>query len=875
MPKGEFNFTFENLPIGVHTITVNYTGTPLNTPGNGSQMIYYKPVVKTTEIEVKPIPVSPELKANAEDIYEGQEATVIVTINENITGNVTINVNGEDRKITIVKGKGTINITDLTQGYKEFEISFEGDKYFLAETSKVNFTVKAKEDPELRVNLNEDKVTIGEKVIVNVLINSEVTGEVTINNQPINILNGEGNYTFTDLAVGNYTYTVSFKGDARFNPDAKEVSFNITLKDAGLTVNADSVVVDNNVTITVHVDENVKGKVTISIDGEDKVIDINNGIGEYTLSGLSVGEYTYNVTFEGDELFSADKKPVSFNVKPIEAEIIIMNAENEYKTGNFTFKVINTEDGTPMTNVTVKLTSTSDRIKVVFNAVTDDNGIASFKTAKLYEFILGPPSYYLKVGKHIFEVEIDDAKINASKLNANLTITPAHYKISINDYNEDYGSDNNLTFTVTNSLGEMITDEWFKINIPENDDNDYYSYVNTDGIGAISLKNVLPGKYEVKISNNNTEDIINTTSTKNVTIKELDAGFTADAANIMVGKNATITVKINREYLGIIIINVDGENKTISITDGEGSYIIPGLSVGEYNYTISYMGDKRFASGNQTVRFNVTAKHDAGANITIPEKITGDGFDIVIGEGATGEILVTIDGNTTSIPLVNGTAKVDLSKLAPGNHNITLRYDGDENYGGFEKNATVTIASKEPETVPVKIIANDLTVQYSDGTKYTVTVYGSDGNLAVNAPVVFKINGKKVATVKTNAKGVAALKITQTPKTYKVTAEALGESVTKKLTVKQILTLKKVKVKRSAKKLVLKATLKKVKGKYLKGKKIVFKFKGKKYTAKTNKKGVAKVTIKKKVLKKLKKGKKVTYSATYLKTTVKKTVKVK
>ena len=76
-------------------------------------------------------------------------------------------------------------------------------------------------------------------------------------------------------------------------------------------------------------------------------------------------------------------------------------------------------------------------------------------------------------------------------------------------------------------------------------------------------------------------------------------------------------------------------------------------------------------------------------------------------------------------------------------------------------------------------------------------------------------------------------------------------------------------------KLTLQATLSKVNKKYLKNKKITFKFNGKKYTAKTNKKGVAKVIIKSKVLKKLKVGKKVTYQATYLKDTVKKSIKVK
>jgi invasion protein IalB len=84
-----------------------------------------------------------------------------------------------------------------------------------------------------------------------------------------------------------------------------------------------------------------------------------------------------------------------------------------------------------------------------------------------------------------------------------------------------------------------------------------------------------------------------------------------------------------------------------------------------------------------------------------------------------------------------------------------------------------------------------------------------------------------------------------------------------------------VSVKKSAKKLVLKAKLKCTNGKPIKGKKIVFKFKGKKYTAKTNKKGIAKVKVKKKVVKKLKKGKKYKYTAKYLTNKVKGKVKVK
>ena len=88
------------------------------------------------------------------------------------------------------------------------------------------------------------------------------------------------------------------------------------------------------------------------------------------------------------------------------------------------------------------------------------------------------------------------------------------------------------------------------------------------------------------------------------------------------------------------------------------------------------------------------------------------------------------------------------------------------------------------------------------------------------------------------------------------------------------ITLKKVNVKKSAKKLILQATLKKGSSP-LKGKKVTFKFNGKTYKSKTNSKGNAKVTIAKKVLKKLKIGKKIKYQVSYGSFIAKKTAKVK
>ena len=165
---------------------------------------------------------------------------------------------------------------------------------------------------------------------------------------------------------------------------------------------------------------------------------------------------------------------------------------------------------------------------------------------------------------------------------------------------------------------------------------------------------------------------------------------------------------------------------------------------------------------------------------------------------------------------------------------------------------------------------------YFDGHTFNVRIRNNDGNFAGSGEVVTIKIGKKSFKVKTDKKGYATLKIPSTikPGKYTISTSYVGQTVKNKLTVKQVLKLTKVNVKKSAKKLVLKATLKNGK-KALKSKKVTFKFNGKKYTAKTNKKGIAKVTVKKSVLNKLKVGKKVTYQVTYLKDTVKRTVKVK
>jgi hypothetical protein len=170
---------------------------------------------------------------------------------------------------------------------------------------------------------------------------------------------------------------------------------------------------------------------------------------------------------------------------------------------------------------------------------------------------------------------------------------------------------------------------------------------------------------------------------------------------------------------------------------------------------------------------------------------------------------------------------------------------------------------------PSKITGNkNVAKDYNGKVTFKVRVIGSNGKyVGKNEVVLMKVAGKTYK-VKTNAKGYASKTFSLTPGKYKITTLYKGSTVKNTITVKKVLKAKSKTVKKS-KKIKYSATLKTSKGKAIKGKKVTFKIKGKTYSAKTNKKGVATVSFKN-----LKVGK---YSVIvkYLKSQVKTTLKVK
>lgn len=315
----------------------------------------------------------------------------------------------------------------------------------------------------------------------------------------------------------------------------------------------------------------------------------------------------------------------------------------------------------------------------------------------------------------------------------------------------------------------------------------------------------------------------------------------------------------------LITITIDGVKVDRFAIDNSGWIELDTskLSAGNHTLCFDFAGDEKYNGYTLTHNFTVSYK------IICPDWYVDDSDEVYLNlpSDAEGSLEVYIDGKLFKTQkLDKGKASIVLKGLKSGEHDISANYTGSD----YEVDDVATTVN-----VPVKVTirANNVNAYYTDASKLTVKI--TRGSEAADGMfVTVKVAGK-ILDGYANSKGVKIFKLPKLkPGKYKITIYCDGVKATKTFTVKQILSLKTVKIKKSAKKLVLTATLKKGKNP-IKGKTVTFKFKGKTYKAKTNKYGVAKVTIKKSVLKKLKVGKKYTYHVSYSKTYVKKVAKVK
>ena len=339
--------------------------------------------------------------------------------------------------------------------------------------------------------------------------------------------------------------------------------------------------------------------------------------------------------------------------------------------------------------------------------------------------------------------------------------------------------------------------------------------------------------------------------------------------DIACDENAEISIVLPKNATGTIAVKIGENTYSSSLYNGSCLIVLPKLESGNHSAKITYSGDDNYLSNKTKINIHVKSALLNAYDMTRAQNSDYDYQIKLTDENGNG-----ISNKLVSFKIMSNQyyAITDDDGIA----NIKLNL----NVGTYDVYVSSEIAGNSTSALKiVKRIANNknLNVYYASSADYKVRIMGDDGNPEIGGQNVEVYIDNKMKSIKTDKDGFITINIDKNFKvgTHAIKVQYKGVTVKNNVIVKHLLSLKSVTIKKSAKKLVLQATLAKVNGKYINKKIVTFKFNGKTYKAKTNSKGVAKYVLKSNVLKKLKVGKKVTYQATYLKDTVKKTVKIK
>ena len=900
-----------NLDIAQYEITVFYNGNENYTMGN-----------EYAEFEVNNYG-SNEANVSVSEATYGEESVIVVSAKHD--GNYTVDINGTKVPVNVVGGKGTASIA-LGAGSYYANVTYDNPNYITVSKNTAFDVMKAYSSVEVYGISNS---TYGNDVIVTFIAQNPTLFEVIVmNNASQTVFNkttNEYSMRVSDLPVGQYLAIVNNLETENVYQSSNFVYFNVTM-DNHVTVHVENVTYGDELFLIVAAD--VDGNYSVNINGTITNVEVIDG-GGYVLLNLGVGQYYANVTAANTGLYRNVITNATFSVEKALSNVRISQVKYDVANENLTIKF--NDDYATSFNVTVR----NEAGNIVFTEIVNanslnistlppgrqynvtvrsigNNNVTGSEDSRLFNitknnevFIFVDNVIYGENSTIVLLADVDgtySVDINGKIVNINVVggmamedvfLKAGSYYANVTFANDDYTNIiTNTTFTVEKAKSKVII-------APITD-----GYEGDDVIVKFDCDNLT--SFNVKVLNSTGVVIeLNNTSEKSFTLYDLPAGqyfvrvdaienenitgsydyavFVVRDYNIVVvrvedsayGEEVIVSVAANID--GNYTVDINGTILNVTVMNGIGNRSVSGLAAGNYYANVTF--DSRY---NNTLLNSTFTVAKAKSNVQIAEikdVVEGDPVKIEFSDKLIGSFNVTVTNSAGDIvfsQIVNGNS-VEIPNLAVGQYNVTVIAIENENVTGSEALASFNVAEKIQPKPVYNIVGNkDVAMYYFDGSKYSVKVVDGNGNVIAGQVVVFTLN-KKTYYVKTDKNGIASLVIPKTvkPGKYIITAAISGKTVKNKITVKQNLKSKKtVKVKKSAKKLVLKATLKNGK-KAVKGKKITFKFKGKTYKAKTNKKGVAKVTIKKKVIKKLKKGKKYKVKITYLKNTIKTTVKVK
>ena len=718
--NGVANVKVADLKVGTYDVAVKYSG------DNN-----YNAAVATSSFTVSKVDSTMDVTVN--DIVFGGDLIVDAVLPADATGEVVITVNGVDYHVSIENGKATGTISGLAAGDYTVAIKYVGDDKYIGVEVAENVNV-AKAQPVLGVVIAD--VDYGNGFVIEATLTgvngAPLSGNVIVTvagkEYTVKVTDGKGIATGDRLAAGTYAFAAAWAGNDNYNIVTENGDFKVNKIDSTVVVNVNNIKVGEELTITVNVPSDATGDVTVSVDGKEYNVAIENGKAVKTIADLKANDYTVTVKYSGDNNYNAAVAASSFTVSKVDSTMDVTVNDIVFG-GDLTVDAVLPVDATGEVVITVN--GVDYPVLIVDGKATGTIGGLAAGDYTVTVKYAGDDKY---VG-----VEITEG-VNVAKAQPVLGVVIADV---------DYGNGFVIEATLTGVNNAPLSG-----NVIVTVAGKEYIVEVTDGKGIFTGDKLAAGTYGFAAAwagNDNYNAVVENGDFK---VNKIDSTVAVNADDIKVGENVTVTVNVPTDATGDVIIIVDGVDYTVAIENGKAVKTIADLKANDYTVTVKYSGDNNYNANQNTTEFSVSKISDYNMDISVPEIKEGVNSTISVDlpKDATGTVTVEIDGKKYTANVIDGTANVIVSGLSAGDYNITTVYSGDAKYDSMTKKGNITVIPN----VNVNLDVSDVEMFYHDGSRLVAKLTDFQGKPIVNATIYFSINGVTYAKT-TDANGTASI----------------------------------------------------------------------------------------------------------------------
>ena len=669
---------------------------------------------------------TPDLTVGALNITVGDLEIITVTGPKDATGLITLTLNGIDYTLPIYNGEAKFYFQDLTADEYEVSASYSGDNHYVAAENSTVFKVD-KVLANLKINVED--ITFGENGLVIITLPSDIDGSVVTVNvngkvYPVTVENGFAKLPLRELNAGDYTISAVFAGNDKYLPGVSNALLTVSKADPALNVFISDVdyggIFNINVALTGVDAIGLNGNVIVTVNNKDYTVAVTDGKGNVTGVKLAAGTYDFTAKFAGSDNYNDVGDSGNFKVNKVDSAIDV--AVSDIKVGEdavITVKLLSDATGSVTVNVNGK-----DYTEPVVN------GIANVKVSGL------KADTYDVIVKYSGDNNYNDAVATSS-----FTVSKVDPTMDVTVDGIVFGEDLTVEAVLpADATGEVV------ITV----DGTPYTATIDNGKATGTIKDLTAGDYTVSVKYAGDDKYAGVEVTEVVNVAKADAVLGVVIADVDYGNGfvieATLTGVNNAPLSGNVIVTVNGKEYTVVVNDdGKGIATGDKLAARTYGFAAVWAGNDNYNIVTENGDFKVN-KVDSSIDVAVDTIDFGEDavISVKLAADATGEVVITVNGEDYTAAIENGVASVTVSDLEAGDFTVAVKYAGDNNYNGATGSAEFSVLKITPDmdvTVDSAVFGEDLTV---------VAVLPADAT----GEVVITVNGKDYSVVIEN--GVAS-----------------------------------------------------------------------------------------------------------------------